>query len=105
MRSLTAAAASLADRAGASSAGRAAETVVQGDRFRQVLLGLRAGGCLADHQNPGEASLHCISGSVTLTAGESSWDLRAGDIVLIPQAVHRVEAHEDSVVLLSVVLG
>ena len=105
MTSLHAHGHNLAEKAAAASSGRAAETVVHGDRFRQVLVALRAGGALADHDNPGEAALQCVSGSVRLSAGEHAWDLRAGDVVLIPQQRHRVDAHEDSLVLLSVVLG
>lgn len=104
MTSLTETARELEARAAGSRAGRAAETVVHGDRFRQVLMALRSGGALADHDNPGEASLQCLSGRVTLSAGEESWDLAGGDVVLVPQRRHRVDAHEDSVVLLSVVL-
>lgn len=94
----------LAAKAAESNAGRAAHTVVHGNRFRQVQMALKAGGALADHENPGEASLQCLSGRVMLTAGEESWELVAGDVILIPQHRHRVDAHEDSVILLSVVL-
>ena len=101
--SLTEAAVRLSAKAAEAGSGRAAEPVVHGDRFRQVLLALRAGHALADHDNPGEASLQCLSGAVTLSAGDDSWDLGPGDVVLIPDGRHRVDAREDSVVLLSVV--
>lgn len=104
MTSLTEAARELSERAASNSAGRAAHTVVTGDRLRQVLLAIRAGSALADHDNPGEAALHCLSGRVRLSAGDDSWELAAGDAHLVPQQRHRVDALEDSVVLLSVVL-
>lgn len=102
MTSLTQLAETLAAKARDAHSGRAGETVMHGERFRQVLIALRAGGALADHENPGEGSLQCLSGAVTLSAGEDAWELAAGDLAVVPQATHRVDAQEDSVVLLSV---
>lgn len=95
----------LAEKAGASgSSGRAAQSVTHGNRLRQVLMAIRGGAALADHESPGEAMIHCLSGRVTMADGHESWELGAGDTVAIPSRIHRVDAHEDSVILLSVAL-
>ena len=70
--------------------------------MRQTLVGLRAGATLAEHENPGEASVHVLRGRVTLTAGDASWDGRSGDLLVVPDQRHSLLAHEDSVILLTV---
>lgn len=93
----------LLDEARAGSAGRAARTVhnVPAAGLSQVLLALQAGEQLADHANPGEATLHVLTGQVRLVAGGTEWDLSAGEIILIPHERHAVHADLDSVVLLT----
>jgi quercetin dioxygenase-like cupin family protein len=88
-----------------SPAGRAATTVVGGHEraLRQTLVALVAGTSLDDHENPGEASLYVVSGRVDLHAGDESWQARTGDLVEIPHARHRLDAVEDSAVLLTAV--
>ncbi|RFU40927.1 LuxR family transcriptional regulator [Actinomadura logoneensis] len=92
-------------RAREASSGRSAETVHGGHerRLRQTLIALRAGSRLDDHENPGEATLHVLHGRVRLVAGGDSWDGIAGDLLVIPDAVHSLDATEDSAVLLTVV--
>ncbi|GII76717.1 LuxR family transcriptional regulator [Sphaerisporangium rufum] len=91
------------ERAAAGSAGHAAETVVGGHEreLRQTVIGITAGGELGEHDNRGEATLQVLQGRVRLVAGDVSWDLLAGDLLIIPPARHRVEAVEDAVLLLS----
>lgn len=86
-----------------SAASRAATTVVGGHEqaLRQTILALLAGATLAEHGNPGEATLYVLSGRVTLTAGGEEWDARTGDLVEIPPARHEVRAQEDSTLLLT----
>lgn len=93
------------DAAGRSSAGRAAATVVGGHEhvLRQTLVALTAGSTLADHENPGEATVYVLTGRVELTVGEDSWEARSGDLVEIPPARHGLKAVEDSAVLLTAV--
>lgn len=92
-----------AARAAASM--RAATTVVGGHEqaLRQTVLALLAGAELAEHDNPGEATLHVLSGRVTLTCGADAWDARAGDMLVVPAARHALRAEEDSAVLLTAV--
>jgi quercetin dioxygenase-like cupin family protein len=87
------------------TAQRAATTLVGGHEYvmRQTLIALLAGATMAEHENPGEATLQVISGRVRLKAGGDSWDARSGDLVEIPPARHSVEALEDSAILLTAV--
>lgn len=91
-------------RAGGSSAGRSAETIYGGHErsMRQTLVALKAGTTLAEHDDPGEATVQVISGRVRLSAGELAWDGRTGDLLVVPPARHDLRALEDAVVLLTV---
>lgn len=84
-------------------ASRAATTVVGGHEqaLRQTVLALLAGAALAEHGNPGEATLYVLSGRITLAANGEQWEARAGDLVEIPPARHEVRAEEDSTLLLT----
>lgn len=90
-----------------SPASRAATTVVGGHEqaLRQTILALLAGASLAEHDNPGEATLYVLSGRVTLAADGEQWDARTGDLVEIPSARHEVRALEDSTLLLTSIPG
>lgn len=87
-----------------ASSGRSADTVFGGHEnvLRQTMIALRAGSHLSEHENPGEATVHVLQGRVSLTAGEDSWSGSAGDLLIVPDARHALEAVEDSVVLLTV---
>lgn len=88
-----------------SPASRAATTVVGGHEqaLRQTILALVAGTTLAEHDNPGEATLFVLSGRVVLAADGDSWEARTGDLLVIPSARHEVRAEEDSAILLTAV--
>lgn len=105
--SLPEVAAELLDRARNVSAGRSARTIFGGrDRtLRQTMIAIIAGRGLAEHDNPGEATLHVLSGQVRLGVGEDGVDLGAGDFAAIPQAPHTLDATADAVVILSVATG
>ena len=87
-----------------ASSGRSAQTLFGGaDRtLRQTLIALAAGQQLHEHENPGEATLQVLQGAVRLVSGDSEWQGGAGDLMMIPDASHRLEASEPSVVLLTV---
>jgi quercetin dioxygenase-like cupin family protein len=90
-------------RAGAG-AGRAAETVYGGHEktLRQTVIALAAGAELTEHENPGEATVLVLTGRVQLRSGESSWEGRDRDLIVVPDARHSLLALEDSAVLLTV---
>jgi quercetin dioxygenase-like cupin family protein len=88
----------------ASSSGRAARTVHGGHEhvLRQTVIALAAGQTLAEHENPGEATVQVLHGRVRLVAGTQSWQGRKGDLLIVPLAPHSLEADENSAVLLTV---
>lgn len=92
------------ERAAAASNGRSATTVFGGHEhtLRQTLLALTAGTALAEHENPGEATLLVLRGRVRLTSGDTEWEGRTGDLIVIPPARHGLEALEEAAVLLTV---
>ncbi|HEX5540616.1 MAG TPA: cupin domain-containing protein [Micromonospora sp.] len=94
----------LSRKAAGATAGRSAQTVYGGAEqvLRQTVLALRAGSGLAEHENPGEATLLVLQGRVELSSGETTWPGRQGDLLVIPQARHALQAIDDAVVLLTV---
>ncbi|MEV6305328.1 cupin domain-containing protein [Actinoplanes sp. NPDC051861] len=94
----------LAFARGATS-GRSAETVLGGHTaaLRQTVIAIVAGRGLDDHESPGEATLQVLRGHVRLTAGSGSAEAGAGELLVIPAVRHRLDALEDSVLLLTVV--
>jgi quercetin dioxygenase-like cupin family protein len=87
-----------------SSSGRAATTVYGGHEhvLRQTVIAVLAGRTLEEHENPGEATVHVLSGRVRITAGNATWDGRTGDLLMVPDSSHALHALEDSTVLLTV---
>lgn len=87
-----------------ASSGRSARTVYGGHEqtLRQTMIALAAGSKLNEHENPGEATVQVLQGRVTLRAGEVSWEGSPGDLLIVPQARHSLEAIEDSVIILTV---
>jgi quercetin dioxygenase-like cupin family protein len=92
------------ERAAATPAGRSAETVYGGHEhvLRQTLVALRTGTELGEHDNPGESSVVVLRGRVRLVRGQDTWEAMAGDMLVVPEARHSLEALEDSVIVLTV---
>jgi quercetin dioxygenase-like cupin family protein len=67
------------------------------------LIALRAGVALDEHENPGDATVAVLIGRVALRWGANSAEGVAGDLLVVPDARHSLEALEDSVVVLSAV--
>jgi quercetin dioxygenase-like cupin family protein len=102
--SLTALVRSQMQAAVQTTSGTSAKTVYGGHEhvLRQTLIGLRAGAVMAEHANPGEATLHVLAGRVRLVAGDDAWEGRVGDLLIVPPGRHSVEVLEDAAVLLTV---
>jgi quercetin dioxygenase-like cupin family protein len=92
------------EKAGSSPQGRSAHTVVGGRTrtLRHLLLALKAGEELADHEAPGEATLLVLRGRVALGTGTDEATLAQLELLEIPDERHHVRALEDSVVVLTV---
>ncbi|WP_372411541.1 cupin domain-containing protein [Streptomyces luteireticuli] len=90
-------------RAATAPSGRSATTIYAGHEhgLRHTLLALTAGSDLAEHDNPGDATVLVLRGHVRLTEGDTSWEGRAGDLIPVPPARHSLDAIEDSAVLLT----
>ncbi len=91
-------------KAADSPQGRSAHTVVGGRTrtLRHLLLALKAGEELADHEAPGEATLLVLRGRVTLGTGTAEVTLGQLELLERPDERHHVGALEDSVVVLTV---
>jgi quercetin dioxygenase-like cupin family protein len=102
--SLTALAHGQLETARGTSNGRASKTVYGGQEhaLRQTVIALMGGQELHEHENPGEATVHVLQGSVELRAENVVWNGSAGDLLVVPDCRHSLAALEDSVVLLTV---
>ncbi len=92
-------------KAAAADSGRSAETVCGGHEkaLRQTVIAMNAGVELAEHENPGEATVLVLSGRVELRSNGVSWAGRRGDLLTVPDDRHSLHALEASAVLLTVV--
>jgi quercetin dioxygenase-like cupin family protein len=102
--SLDALARELLGKAPAAAGGRAAQTVIGGHEkvLRQTVIAMTKDTELTEHANPGEASVYVLHGRVQLAAGDQSWEGRDGDLLIVPDAPHSLQALQDSAVLLTV---
>jgi quercetin dioxygenase-like cupin family protein len=102
--SLEATARQLLGQAAGSDGGRTAQTVMGGHErvLRQTVIAMVKDAVLAEHANPGEATVYVLHGRVVLAAGGQSWEGRDGDLIIVPDAPHSLQAKQDSAVLLTV---
>jgi quercetin dioxygenase-like cupin family protein len=102
--SLTATARQQLKLAADASSGRSSTTVFGGHErvLRQTVVAMTAGRRLDEHENPGEATVYVLQGRIKLTAGQDEWTGWTGDLLIVPDARHALEALEDCAVLLTV---
>ena len=81
-----------------------ADTVYGGHEkvLRQTVIGMIAGARLAEHENPGEAPVLLLHGRVRLSTADLAWEAARGDLLIMPESRHSLDALEDSAVLLTV---
>lgn len=102
--SLTALARQELETAHRVSSGRSSKTVYGGHEhaLRQTVIAMVAGQELNEHENPGEATIFVLRGRISMAAADAVWNGSPGDLLVIPQARHSVEAIEDSAFVLTV---
>jgi quercetin dioxygenase-like cupin family protein len=102
--SLTATAQRQLKQARSAHSRRSATTVYGGHEhtLRQTVIALAAGQSLDEHENPGEATVHVLIGRIRLVAGDTAWDGSPGDLIIVPDSRHAIEAIQDAAVLLTV---
>ena len=102
--SLTALAREQLELAMGASSSRSAHTVYGGHEqvLRQTVIALTEGHTLDEHENPGEATIHVLTGRVRLIVKDASWEGTSGDLLAVPDERHSLEALSDAFVLLTV---
>ena len=82
--------------------GRHARTLVKEGALRIVLVALRAGANLEEHQAHGPVSLHALEGQLRVRTPEQDVTLAAGQLLALESDLrHDVTALADSVLLLT----
>jgi quercetin dioxygenase-like cupin family protein len=89
-------------RARRAEHGRSAHLFLHDGPLRQSVIALTGGAELEEHTAPPAASLQVLRGRVRLTSREGGdAELRAGQVMNVPQGRHALQALQDSVVLLT----
>ena len=86
------------------SSDRNAITLTKEPHLRVVLIALKKGARLHEHQAGGPITIQAAAGSLRLSVGSQILELRAGEIAVLESAIeHEVEALEESGLLLTLV--
>jgi quercetin dioxygenase-like cupin family protein len=84
------------------STGRSARTLVKHDDFRVIVLALKAGVSIPEHQTRGRLSVQVLSGHLRMTASGRTFELEPGHLLtLASDEPHAVDALQDSAFLLT----
>lgn len=82
--------------------GHTARTLVREPDLRVVLLVMKGGARIPEHQAQAMASIHVVSGRVKLRLPDRLADLRAGQLLVLEKGLtHDVEAVDESAFLLT----
>jgi len=102
--SLTALADSLLTHAFRASSHRSTRTVHGGPHhdMRQTVIALVAGQTVNELDIPGAATVQVLRGRVRIAAGDDTTDGSAGQLLIVPDVGHSMQALEDAVVLVTV---
>jgi quercetin dioxygenase-like cupin family protein len=83
--------------------GRNSKTLVKQPDFRIVLIALKKGGHIEEHQADARISIYALSGHVKLQLPDQTVDLPAGHLVVLDRALeHDLEALEESAIMLTI---
>jgi uncharacterized protein (DUF2249 family)/mannose-6-phosphate isomerase-like protein (cupin superfamily) len=68
--------------------------------YRMLLMSMRSGQKIPEHATKEMVTVYAVSGYITFYAGAEGCDLRAGEVICVDANLpHRLEAHEDSALL------
>lgn len=85
--------------------GRTARTLVKDAMLRVTVHLLAPGGTIAQHHADGPITVHVLQGSITFSAGERDYELRAGDLLALePSVQHSVSSKDGGAFLLTAAL-
>lgn len=83
--------------------GRRTENIARTDGVSVLMIAMEAGDALEEHSAPGAVTVHILRGHASLSAGAEQYELRPGQLLVIPPAVrHNLRALEQSVALLTI---
>ena len=83
--------------------GRSSRTLAKYPDFRAVLVTMKAGTTMEEHQTEGSISVHALTGRIRLTVGSERIDIPADHVVMLYSDLpHSVEALVDSSFLLTI---
>lgn len=81
-------------------------TLVKTNAMEVIRLVLRKGKEIATHSAPGEITVHCVEGKVTITSAGKSCELTTGTMLYLASGEpHSVHASEDSTLLVTILLA
>lgn len=87
----------------ATATRRRAETLVQSDRLRVVLVTMLSGAVLREHAAPGPITIQALRGRFAVTVGDEEHELGPGGLLAIEMyARHTVDALDDGAFLLTI---
>lgn len=83
--------------------GQNARTLIKYDDLRVVLMALKAGARIPEHEANGRISVQVLSGHVRLNASGRAFNLLPGSLLALDErAPHDLEALEESAILLTI---
>lgn len=86
--------------------GRSARTLVKDGPLRVTLIGLGAGGRLAEHQADGPITIHAVHGTLRVDARGERRSLAPGEVLALGGGVeHAVESEAGATFLLTVAVA
>lgn len=81
---------------------RGSASVFKTDHIQLMRLVMTAGQTLPEHRVPGEITIQCMSGDITVTSGARSARLAPSQLVALEgNAPHAVQAQTDAVLLVT----
>jgi quercetin dioxygenase-like cupin family protein len=82
--------------------GHMARTLVRAPDQRVVLMVMKAGARIPEHQADGTASIQLLSGRVSFGLPSRSVEMKSGELLVLAAGLrHQVEAREESTLLLT----